>query len=332
MPPAIDRTVDNEFGALVVRTEYSDDSAWLAVVDLLEQPCGDDSEVEASNQFVDDPAFDGASPDEVLSAVTGDSLLSVVFLADAATIRGDHPLLTVSTMPRQDFMDDEDYEDALEFGRQFRLLPAAVADVHTNLALANMDFSEFARSAANDPEHIHRGFLGAENNTPEPTTSWDGWSRPCDGRRLRRGETLRDAALTSPNGRYELVCSGGGCALREDGAGVWVPGPGRPTGTGLHLDANGELQYRSTDREAWPIIPDFDHMKGRRKRWPTDVKDRPGPGGAQAIIVRDDGDIDLVDVDDRTMWSFDTARHVRLLHELRAMSIERVRDSSAGKP
>jgi hypothetical protein len=44
----------------------------------------------------------------------------VVFLADTATMRGDHPLLAVSNTTREDFPDDEDHEAVLEFGRDFR--------------------------------------------------------------------------------------------------------------------------------------------------------------------------------------------------------------------
>jgi hypothetical protein len=168
MRPEIIRTDDNEFDALVVHTDFSDDAAWRVVTDLLNQPHGDDGEFDSTNQFIDDPAFAAASPDEVLLAAANDPLLSVLFLADAATMRGVHPLLAVSTLSREDYPDDEDYESALEFGREFRLLPAAVAETHANLAIANMDFEEFAASAADDPERIHRGFLAPTDAAPTP--------------------------------------------------------------------------------------------------------------------------------------------------------------------
>ncbi|MCW2871996.1 hypothetical protein [Actinacidiphila oryziradicis] len=57
-----------------------------------------------------------------------------------------------------------------------------------------------------------------------------------------------------------------------------------------------------------------------RARRPTGPEGGPARD-AHALVARDDGDIDLVDVNDRTMWSFGTARHVRLLRELRAMPV-----------
>lgn len=82
--PAIDRTDhDFESEALVVRTDFSDDEAWWAAADLLNHP--DEGGYEVRTHLVDDPAFAGASPDEVvLSTITGDPEPEVVFLADAA--------------------------------------------------------------------------------------------------------------------------------------------------------------------------------------------------------------------------------------------------------
>jgi uncharacterized protein DUF6924 len=316
MRPLIDRTDELEFDALIVRTDFSDDTAWQTVRERLAQPAGDD--FEPGNQFVDDPAYAGATPDEILTATAGDQEPSVVFLADAESMRGDHPLLAVSTLRRADFDDDEEFEDEFAYGREFRILPGFVAELHTNLAIANMDFWEFARTATEEPDGTFRGFPEPE---PEPDEPWEGWNNPSDGHRLGRGQTLRDAALTSPNGRFQLLTKGGWTSLRQDGEGIWVPGPGMPTGTGIHLDDDGELQYRTAGGKGWPLIPDFEHRKGRSKQWPVDARGRPAAArGAHALLVRDNGDIDLVDEQDQTMWSFGTATHVTLLGEIREMS------------
>ncbi|MFI0821066.1 DUF6924 domain-containing protein [Streptomyces sp. NPDC021098] len=152
--PAIDRTgYDFESDALVVRTDYSDDAAWRAVVDLLDQP---DGQGEVRTHVVDDRAFSGASPDEVvLSTLAGDPGLEVVYLADAATMRGDHSLLAVST--RREELDDEiDGDNAEELGREFRLLPPLVNQMHVNLAIGHLDFWEFAYEAAHEPDKTLR--------------------------------------------------------------------------------------------------------------------------------------------------------------------------------
>jgi len=149
MRPTIDRAGhDFETEALVVRTDYSDDEAWRAVVALLDQP---DGEFEVRNHLVDDRGYAGASADDVvLSAMAADSRLEVVFLADAATMSGDHSLLAVSTRPEELEAGDE------ELGCVFRLLPTLVNTVHVNLAIGHLDFWEFAHGAARIPDHILR--------------------------------------------------------------------------------------------------------------------------------------------------------------------------------
>jgi hypothetical protein len=138
---------------------------------------------------------------------------------------------------------------------------------------------------------------------------------------MRRGQTLRDASLTSPNGRYALHCSDGQLYLTQDGASVWST-VRQQAGTGIELSPQGELRYRDAAGRAWALVPDFDHLPRGRRRWPSDERGRPAPAvGADALAVRDDGDIDLVDENGRTLWSLGTAHHVRLLNDLRAMAI-----------
>ncbi|WP_432011251.1 DUF6924 domain-containing protein [Streptomyces cucumeris] len=152
--PAISRVGrDFETEALVVRTDHSDDEAWRSVLALLSRPEG---ELEVHTQIVDDRAFSGAGPDEVaLSTLAGDQGLEVVFLADAATMKGDHSLLAVST--RCEELDDEDDGDnAEELGREFRLLPSLVHLTHVNLAIGHSDFWGFAYEAAQAPDNTLR--------------------------------------------------------------------------------------------------------------------------------------------------------------------------------
>jgi hypothetical protein len=157
----IDRSGADEFDALVVRVDRSDDAAWRAVTALLAERSGGEGGWEPSTHLVDDPAYEGATVDEVLAAAAGDEMLSVLFVADTATMRGEHPLLAVSTLTREDCEDEEHYADEMAFGREFRIVPAAVAELNGNLAIANMSFFEFAESASRDPDGLHRGFIGA---------------------------------------------------------------------------------------------------------------------------------------------------------------------------
>ena len=98
--PLTDR---GHFDALVVRTAYGNDPAWEQLKDLLLAPWGD-----GSVYFVDDPAWAGASTDEVLEAVAADEYSAVVFISDEATMQSeDHTLLAVTTATREEFGDEE---------------------------------------------------------------------------------------------------------------------------------------------------------------------------------------------------------------------------------
>ncbi|MFF3846554.1 DUF6924 domain-containing protein [Streptomyces sp. NPDC002328] len=152
--PAV--TGRNEFDALVVRTDFEDDQAWRAVVTALMQPWGD-KPYDADVHFVDDPVWSGATVDEVLAAVRADDDVSVVFIADRTTMRSAiHPLLAVTTLTREDCEDDEDYAQLIEFGRDFRTVPAGVHGVYANLSIGNLGFEEYAAGAGDDSEGVFR--------------------------------------------------------------------------------------------------------------------------------------------------------------------------------
>ncbi|MFE6974330.1 DUF6924 domain-containing protein [Streptomyces sp. NPDC057682] len=154
--PAV--TGRDEFDALVIRTDYLDDQAWQDVMAALMEPWGD-RQFEARVHVIDDPAWAGATVDEVLPAVCGDDNLAVIFLADRTTMQAEsHPLLAVTTLTREECVDEEDYEQLTEFGRDFRTIPAGLHDVHANLSIGNLGFEEYAAWAHDDPEGIYRSF------------------------------------------------------------------------------------------------------------------------------------------------------------------------------
>ncbi|WP_326686390.1 MULTISPECIES: DUF6924 domain-containing protein [unclassified Streptomyces] len=151
-----------DFDAVVVRTDYDDEQAWQAVKAALAEPSGESHEAPTPC-LVDDPAWAGAGVEEVLAAIAADARLhdelSVVFLADRTTMRaGHHPLLAVPAFTREDLNDDEAYEEMVEFGCEFRTVSTGVHEIHTNLALANMDFQDFAAAAQADPSGVFRSW------------------------------------------------------------------------------------------------------------------------------------------------------------------------------
>ncbi|MGR4877896.1 DUF6924 domain-containing protein [Streptomyces sp. LARHCF249] len=156
LPTDTDR---DEFHALVVRTDYGDEPAWKAVTAELMKPWGDDGCYEALVHFVDDPAWAGATVDEVLEAASANDELSVLFVADSVTMSSaHHALLAVATSEEEDEPFEEDDEGIHEFGREFRTVPTEVHWIHANLSLANLDFEEYAQAAHEDPEKVFRSF------------------------------------------------------------------------------------------------------------------------------------------------------------------------------
>ncbi|MFD7758021.1 DUF6924 domain-containing protein [Streptomyces sp. NPDC059757] len=151
----------DEFAALIIRTDYSDEAAWQAVVAALRQPWGENGELEAHVHVIDDPVWAEVTPDDVLAAVRRDDDLSVVFVADRVTMHSAHcALLACDVWDEEEDLDPMYYQELIDASlpREFRTAPAAVQDVHANLSIANMDFEEFAEEASADPEGVLRPF------------------------------------------------------------------------------------------------------------------------------------------------------------------------------
>lgn len=127
--------------AIVLRTDYSDDAVWRAVCDAISAPSPGDGFL-ANVSFVDDRAYEGATPEDLVAGATG-SYRTFMFVVDAIAIGGaEHAVLVI------DLADQP--------GRTFRVVPSEMWSVENNLSLANMDFDDFASSV--DADGIHRGF------------------------------------------------------------------------------------------------------------------------------------------------------------------------------
>lgn len=153
--PAIVRR--DEFAAVVIRTDYTDEPAWQAVVADLMQSWGEDGEFEARVHLVDDPVWAGVAPDEIRTAVSRDETLSVVFVVDRVTVQSfQRALLALDVWGEEEDLDPMYYQELIDspLPREFRTCPAAVHDVHANLSLGNLYFEEFAEAASLDPEGV----------------------------------------------------------------------------------------------------------------------------------------------------------------------------------
>ncbi|GAA0917159.1 hypothetical protein GCM10009560_12910 [Nonomuraea longicatena] len=137
---------------LVIRTDFSAPEAWAAVRAAIkstenedEWPEEEDDEDEpfVAVQYLDDPAHDGATAEQILALLPEEYKPTFFVVVDKATIRSpEMPLLLVDLRR--------------EMGRQMRAVPAALASIEINLSIGNMDFAEFADSM--DEDGVFRGF------------------------------------------------------------------------------------------------------------------------------------------------------------------------------
>jgi len=126
--------------ALVLRVDFSDDTAWDSICKAIRKPIG---EFQAYVDFVSNPAFSGMSVQELLALQSKSSYRSFMFVVDQIALTNpDHPILVLDMLR--------------EPGRTFRVIPSEMWGVENNLSLANMDFAEFADHT--EPDGVFRGF------------------------------------------------------------------------------------------------------------------------------------------------------------------------------
>ncbi|GAA4639699.1 hypothetical protein GCM10023196_102370 [Actinoallomurus vinaceus] len=124
---------------LLVRTDFTDDRAWRALVDALGEPDEDggfsageglSDRVELSAVVVDDREFEHLQPGQVPALVPPGEHTTMVALADAATMADPaHPVLVV------DLYDTP--------GQVTRIPLAEAGSMAANLEISNMDFADF---------------------------------------------------------------------------------------------------------------------------------------------------------------------------------------------
>jgi hypothetical protein len=128
--------------ALVLRTDFSDDTAWEAICAAIEKPVG---LFRAYVDFLSDPQYKDLTPETLLSLIPANSNHTFIFVVDHDTISmPEHPILVV--------------ELYWERGRAFRVIPSEMWGIENNLSIGNMDFEDFADAV--DPDGVFRGFPG----------------------------------------------------------------------------------------------------------------------------------------------------------------------------
>ncbi|MEP7289777.1 MAG: hypothetical protein ABI947_28845 [Chloroflexota bacterium] len=134
------KNISNMPNSLVLRTDYSDESAWQAICASIEQPA---KEFKAHINFVSNPEYAGITTEQVISLIPQGWNHTFIFIVDRTTMSDpEHPILVMDLYT--------------ELGRMFRVIPSEIGNIENNLSLANMDFEDFADTT--DQEGIFRGF------------------------------------------------------------------------------------------------------------------------------------------------------------------------------
>lgn len=128
--------------ALLIRTDFSDQSAWNKLTAATSEP---PDPFMFNMEIVDDRANSGATVEQLMGALSEDYPHSFMVVADGVAIsQPDHPLLVVDL--------------AEENGRQFRAVAEQIASIDNNLSIGNMGFEEFAGLV--DETGVFRGIPG----------------------------------------------------------------------------------------------------------------------------------------------------------------------------
>jgi hypothetical protein len=136
------KTIPHTENALVLRTDFSDQAAWVEICGELRKPAGT-LHFLAYLDYLNDMEFAGITEKQLLELLPPDYNHSFIIVADQkAMTHPEHPLLIIDLSKKS--------------GREFRAIPAQIQGIQNNLSIANMDFEEFMDAA--DQDGVFRGF------------------------------------------------------------------------------------------------------------------------------------------------------------------------------
>jgi hypothetical protein len=129
-------------GSPVLRTDFTDEAAWEAIRNEIQQPSPEGFEAEVD--FIDDLAYAGMSKEQLLAAVPKEYSHTFIIVVDTFSVTTqDHPVLVINLWKRS--------------GAELRVVASQVHAIENNLSLGNLSFEDFVR-AADRTEGVYRGF------------------------------------------------------------------------------------------------------------------------------------------------------------------------------
>jgi hypothetical protein len=136
------KTIPATENVLVLRTDFSDQAAWLEICAELRKPVGT-LHFLAYIDYLNDVEYADITKEQLLKLLPSDYNHSFIIVADQkAMTHPEHPLLII------DLVDTP--------AREFRAVPSQIQGIQNNLSIANMDFKEFTDAA--DEDGIFRKF------------------------------------------------------------------------------------------------------------------------------------------------------------------------------
>lgn len=150
---------------LLVRTDFSDDSAWqsvtaavaavaphmmqfLEVLKIANSHLPDQGEFDPSSisvELLDDVCHSESTPEELLDKLPPEYPHAILFVFDSQSAsQADHTLLVIDLMEQR--------------GRTFRTIPSEVQCIDSNLSLSNCDWEDITRDL--DKSGVYRGIPG----------------------------------------------------------------------------------------------------------------------------------------------------------------------------
>ena len=138
------KIIPNTENVLVLRTDFSDQAAWLAICAEIRKPVGV-LHFLAYVDYLNDVEFADITKKQLLDLLPPSYAHSFIIVADRTTMtHPEHPLLIVDLLHKS--------------AREFRAVPSQIQEIQNNLSIANMDFKDFTKAV--DQEGIFRGFAG----------------------------------------------------------------------------------------------------------------------------------------------------------------------------
>jgi len=137
----------------VIRSDFSNQTAWDALRARIATPSED--EFLANVEYIEDPAYEGITPDQVHALFADDSTHAIAIVADTTTMNhSESPLLVIDLLKTATEIRVASHD--LKRVKELRVIPSELWAIENNLSWSNMSFSEFVDSA--DDDGIFRGF------------------------------------------------------------------------------------------------------------------------------------------------------------------------------